>query len=483
MDTKKLRQKILDLAIRGKLVPQDPTDEPASVLLQRIRAEKERLIAEGKIKRPKKSKTPSSESNYQNFTPPFEAPAYWGWCKIDDVAFVTKLAGFEYSKYIADNLSSEFGIPLFKGKNVKNGAIDYTFESFIPEPISDELWRSQITKKCLLTPYVGAIGNVGIHHKTGKFHLGSNVGKIEIFNEHESIYSEEYLRYYLLSTYGYKELTKHKKATAQESISIDAIRDVIIPVVGIDEQFRIVSEIEKWGKFLDNIDNGILQLTDYISLAKSKILELAMQGKLVPQDPTDEPAAEMLKRINPNAKILTDFQHSWNIPSNWIWISVKDIFKPMERELPSGDEFKYIDIDSIDNKTNTAHPKTILTKAAPSRASRKTRKGDIVFSMVRPYLKNIAIVPEDDCIASTGFYVLSCTRSINHVFAFLIAISDFFVKGLNSFMKGDNSPSINKDHIENYVIPLPPLNEQKRIVAKIEELYSVLDKIEASLQS
>ncbi|WP_289393238.1 restriction endonuclease subunit S, partial [uncultured Duncaniella sp.] len=309
MDTKKLRQKILDLAIRGKLVPQDPNDESASVLLERIRAEKERLIAEGKIKRPKKSKASSAESHYQNFTPPFEAPAYWGWCKIDDVAFVTKLAGFEYSKYIADNLSSEFGIPLFKGKNVKNGAIDYTFESFIPEPISDELWRSQITKKCLLTPYVGAIGNVGIHHKTGKFHLGSNVGKIEIFNEHESLYSEEYLRYYLLSTYGYKELTKHKKATAQESISIDAIRDVIIPVVGIDEQFRIVSEIEKWGKFLDNIDNGILQLTDYISLAKSKILDLAMQGKLVPQDPTDEPAADMLRRINPKAKIITDNPH------------------------------------------------------------------------------------------------------------------------------------------------------------------------------
>ena len=155
----------------------------------------------------------------------------------------------------------------------------------------------------------------------------------------------------------------------------------------------------------------------------------------------------------------------------------------MERKLPTGDQFLYIDIDSIDNKSNTVIPKTISVKTTPSRASRKTTKGDIVFSMVRPYLKNIAIVPEDECIASTGFYVLSCTTSIDPQFAFQIAISDFFVQGLNSFMKGDNSPSINKDNIENYVIPLAPMNEQKRIVAKIEELYSCLDKIEASLQS
>ena len=216
---------------------------------------------------------------------------------------------------------------------------------------------------------------------------------------------------------------------------------------------------------------------------KSKILELAMQGKLVSQDPTDEPAAEMLKRINPEAKIITDNPHSWNIPSNWAWISVKDVFKPMERKLPSGNQFLYIDIDSIDNKNNIVIPKTISVKTAPSRASRKTIKGDIVFSMVRPYLKNIATVPEDDCIASTGFYVLSCTASIDSQFAFQIAISDFFVQGLNSYMKGDNSPSINKDNIENYVIPLPPMKEQKRIGAKIEEIFSCLDEIEASLQS
>lgn len=155
----------------------------------------------------------------------------------------------------------------------------------------------------------------------------------------------------------------------------------------------------------------------------------------------------------------------------------------MERKIPTGTEFLYIDIDSIDNKTHKIVPKNIRTESAPSRASRKTKKDDIVFSMVRPYLKNIAIVPQDDCIASTGFYVLSSSQAIYPPFAFWLALADFFVDGLNSFMKGDNSPSINKQNVENFVVPLPPINEQKRIVAKIEELDSLLDIITSSLQS
>ena len=357
-------------------------------------------------------------------------------------------------------------------KDATLGNYYITFEKF------EELRGFEVFEKDIIVSCAGTIGET--------FVLPPNIEN-GIINQALMIvrlYLPEIKRYYLdyFDSVLKQTAAKDGKGTAIKNIPpFEVLKAYPFPLPPLKEQFRIANAIDTYFGLLEKVEQSKTKIIKYVSSVKSKILELAMQGKLVPQDPTDEPAAEMLKRINPNAKILTDFQHSWNIPSNWIWISVKDIFKPMERELPSGDEFKYIDIDSIDNKTNTAHPKTILTKAAPSRASRKTRKGDIVFSMVRPYLKNIAIVPEDDCIASTGFYVLSCTRSINHVFAFLIAISDFFVKGLNSFMKGDNSPSINKDHIENYVIPLPPLNEQKRIVAKIEELYSVLDKIEEAV--
>ena len=187
---------------------------------------------------------------------------------------MTKLAGFEYTKYIADNISNVSGIPLFKGKNIKMGTIEYTFESYISEAVSDELWRSQINKKCLLTPYVGAIGNVGIHDKPGKYHLGSNVGKIEIFNDNVVIYLEEFLRYYMISSYGYSELTKSKKATAQESISIEAIREVIIPICSINEQIRIVNAIKAWETNISMLDDNISLLHNKITLAKSKILTL-----------------------------------------------------------------------------------------------------------------------------------------------------------------------------------------------------------------
>ena len=132
---------------------------------------------------------------------------------------------------------------MFKGKNVQNGSLVLDFESYIPEKVSDELPRSQITKKCLLTPYVGTIGNIAIFDGSFKAHLGSNVGKIELLNGDEQFVLEEYVLYYLRSNIGFRELTKFKKATAQESISIDAIRNVIIAIPPLAEQKRIVARL------------------------------------------------------------------------------------------------------------------------------------------------------------------------------------------------------------------------------------------------
>jgi len=310
MDTKALRQKILDLAIRGKLVPQDPNDEPASVLLGRIRQQKQQMVKEGKLK-PKDIKNDSvifvGEDNlhYEKFADgsvkciedeiPFDLPDGWAWAKINTIAFVTKLAGFEYTKNIAPGLCED-GIPLFKGKNVQNSTIVYEFESFIPESVSDELQRSQVTKKCILTPYVGTIGNIGIHNRPGKYHLGSNVGKIELYNDNV-VLLEEYVVAYLQSGFGYQQLTKHMKATAQASISIEAIRDVYLPIPPANEQLRMWSALSNALAMIERIENTELDITNLIKSTKSKVLDLAIRGKLVPQDPNDEPASVLLERI------------------------------------------------------------------------------------------------------------------------------------------------------------------------------------------
>ena len=249
-----LKKSILQWAIQGKLLPQNPNDEPASVLLERIRAEKAKLIKEGKIKKDKEESVifRRDNSHYEkrgleevciDDELPFEIPTSWEWCYLGNIAFVTKLAGFEYTKYIAPNLTDS-GIPLFKGKNVQNGNLVLNFEGYIPEQLSDELSRSQITTKCLLTPYVGTIGNIAIFDGSFKAHLGSNVGKIELINPIEgTCVSEEYVLHYLRSPAVYQQLTKHKKATAQESISIDAIRNVLIPIPPLKEQKRIIHKI------------------------------------------------------------------------------------------------------------------------------------------------------------------------------------------------------------------------------------------------
>lgn len=197
---------------------------------------------------------------------------------------------------------------------------------------------------------------------------------------------------------------------------------------------------------------------------RQKILDLAIRGKLVPQDPNDEPAIDLLKRINPKFEPCEN--NPYDIPESWSWTRGVDIYEPMKSTSPSGATFKYIDIDSIDNKRNIIiSAKRINTKDAPSRASRYTEKCNVLFSMVRPYLRNIAMVTEDDCIASTGFYVCRAKVLLDRKFCYFMMLSGYVVDGLNSFMKGDNSPSINKSHIESFAFPLPPLNEQKRIVA------------------
>lgn len=246
---------------------------------------------------------------------------------------------------------------------------------------------------------------------------------------------------------------------------------------------------------------------------KNSILQWAIQGKLVPQDPNDEPASVLLERIKEEKarlvkekKIKKDKNESiiyrgednsyyekflatgevkcideeipFEIPATWEWVRGKSVFLPMESTKPTKD-FVYIDVDAVNNKTNSIDkPKFILKTNAPSRATRKLHKNDILFSMVRPYLRNIALVPEEyaDAIASTGFYVITSLDALFPKYIFLLMLSSYVVDSLNSFMKGENSPSINNCHIEDFLYPLPPIAEQYRIVEKIEELLPIVEK-------
>ena len=449
MDTKKLRQKILDLAIHGKLVPQDPNDEPASVLLERIKAEKERLIKEGKIKRSKKSAKTSDTPHYENV--PFEVPESWVWCKLGDVISIKSGDSIR----VRDNRQGEY--PIYGGNGINGYYSD-----------------------CNVEPDTIVIGRVGfycgsVHQTISKAWVTDNAFIVSC----ESVFNSKYLCHLL----EWLQLSKTSNSTAQPVISGKGIYPLLIPLPPLYEQERIVSEVKRCFTLIAQIEQGKSDLQTIIKQTKSKILDLAIHGKLVPQDPNDEPAIELLKRINPDFTPC-DNGHSEKLPKNWTWTKGINIFLPMKSTKPKDEEFQYIDIDSIDNKRQIINGiKTLKTSKAPSRASRYTQKNDVIFSMVRPYLRNIAKVINDNCIASTGFYVCSPTpKLLNSDYCYYLMISEYVVNGLNQFMKGDNSPSISKGHIDEWLFPLPPFAEQQRIVQKIEELFSVLDNIQKALE-
>ncbi len=472
MDTKALRQKILDLAIHGKLVPQDPNDEPASVLLQRIRAEKERLIKEGKIKKGKKSAKTSDTPHY-----PYELPKGWEWCKLEDIAYVASGSTPDKSSFVPK------GIPYIKMYNLRNQKIDFEYKpQFITEEVHNgKLQRSRTEIGDLIMNIVGPpLGKLALIPSSlpqANFNQAAVLIRPYLYKDKINIYLKAYL----------EEMSEinsisTKGSAGQVNISLTQSQNMRIPLPPLLEMERITKKLEYWLSIIDNIEDNKTNIKDIIKQTKSKILDLAIHGKLVPQDPNDEPACELLKRINPKAEIASDNAQYGKVPKGWCLAKGKGVFNQMKSRQPSGENFKYIDIDAIDNKRQRINCiKTLKVADAPSRASRYTQKGDIVFSMVRPYLKNIALVSENECIASTGFYVCSPSEILLSEYCYYLMISNYVVDGLNQFMKGDNSPSINKKDLDEWYYPIPPLAEQHSIVAKIEKIFHQLDMIEEGL--
>ena len=409
----------------------------------------------------------SDKPHYENV--PFEVPSSWVWTTLGEIG--NWQSGATPSRLRKDYYGGN--IPWLKTGDLNDGYI-----SDIPEYITETALKETSVKlnpkdSVLIAMYGATIGKVGIL----SFPATTNQACCACT---DYLVKKMYLFYFLLANR--EKFIAMGGGGAQPNISKEKIVSTLIPLPPKQEQSRIVEGIEHWLSLVDCIEKNKDNLQRTIKEAKSKVLDLAIHGKLVPQDPTDEPASKLLKRINPKAEITSDNGHYQKLPDGWILTRGKNIFNQMKSCQPFGEEFKYIDIDAIDNKQQKINKiKTIKVANAPSRASRYTQKGDVVFSMVRPYLKNIAIVPENDCIASTGFYVCSPKELLLTGFCYYLMVSDYVVNGLNQYMKGDNSPSINKKNVDDWFFPVPPLKEQHRIVAKIEEIFAQLDAIETSL--
>lgn len=312
MDTKALRQKILDLAIHGKLVPQDPNDEPASVLLERIKAEKERLIKEGKIKRSKKSAKTSDTPHYENV--PFEIPNSWVWTTIEEIC--SKIGSGSTPR--GSNYSAN-GIPFFRSQNVYNDRLVYDDIKYISEEVHQKMKGTEVLANDLLLNITGgSLGRCAV--VPADFNCGNVSQHVCIMRS--VLVEPEYFHALVLSSY----FAKSMKITGsgREGLPKYSLEQMAFPLPPLSEQQRIVMEIEKLFALIDQIEHSKVNLQTIIKQTKSKILDLAIHGKLVPQDPNDEPAIELLKRINPDFTPC-DNGHSRKLPQGWYSVTANDV--------------------------------------------------------------------------------------------------------------------------------------------------------------
>ncbi|MBJ2191317.1 MAG: restriction endonuclease subunit S [Muribaculaceae bacterium] len=455
MDTQKLRQRILDLAIRGKLVPQDPNDEPASVLLDRIRAEKERLIAEGKIKRPK-SKKSTDKSHYQNFTPPFDIPTSWEWVRLEDICFVITDGDHQAPPKAND------GIPFLVISDIITGIIKFDKCRYVPvEYYSNLETYRKPSKGDILFTVTGSYGKSVIVETDKRFCFQRHIGLIK------PILITKYLNIVLCSEYIKKECDAKATGTAQKTVGLESLRNFYIPIPPLSEQLRIIDQCQICEELLIKIDVGKKLLGALIEASKSKILDLAMQGKLVPQDPADEPATDMLRRINPNAKIITDNPHYPQLPDNWVLVPLEDI---TEYEQPQ----PYIVQDTFYSDTYTI---PVLT-AGKSFILGYTNEDFGVYENVPAiifddFTTDSKLVEFHFKVKSSAMKIIQVKRglSIEYVAMFMSTTR----------LIGETHKRYWISEYSKILIPIPPLEEQNRIVEKVNSIYCELDKIISAL--
>ena len=487
MDTKALRQKILDLAIHGKLVPQDPNDEPASVLLERIKAEKERLIKEGKIKRSKKSAKTSDTPHYENV--PFEVPESWVWCRLDDI--VCEL------KYGTSEKSSSVGkIAVLRMGNITNvGTIDYS--NLVYSSNDEDIEQYSLEKNDLLF---------------NRTNSSEWVGKTAIYKEEQpAIYagylirikplliSPDYLNTVMNSGY-YRDWCYDVKTDAvnQSNINAQKLSQLMIPIPPLKEQERIVAEMDKWISLIDIVKNGKGDLLTVIKQAKSKILDLAIHGKLVPHAPNAEPPIELLKRIKPDFTPCDNGHYTFDVPNGWNWCKLNDLCSFLSR----GKSPKYSEDDKtypvFAQKCNLKEGGISLEQARflePSTINKwdskyKLQTGDVLVNSTgtgtvgrtrlfdESYLGKYPFVVPDSHVAVVRTY-----EEINSEYVFAYMSSQLIQQYIEDNLAGStNQKELYIGVLENLYFPFPPINEQQRIVQKIEELFSVLDNIQNALE-
>ena len=474
MDTKKLRQKILDLAIHGKLVPQDPNDEPASVLLERIRAEKERLIKEGKIKRSKKS---ASDTPHYEKEIIFEIPESWVWTTIGEIA-----SSILYG--VSESAKENGRYRLLRITDIQDNKVNWK-----TVPFTD--YDEKKAQTYLLNDGDILFARTGA--TVGKSYLVENLKETAIYASYlirvqtSSVILPAYIKYFFESGFYWEQISFNSVGIGQPNVNGTTLAALIIPIPPYQEQMRIVEEANKLLSVVDCLDKEKGDLQRAIDGVKSKILDSAIHGRLVPQDQNDEPAIELLKRIKPSF-VPCDNAHDTNqLPESWCWATLGSIFQHNTgKALNKSDSLEgtlkpYLTTSNVYwNTFDFTEVKQMYFK--DSEIDKCTvikgdllvcEGGDIGRAAIWPYDYNICIQNHIHRLRVKGLvdqrlylYVLMLYKWTDRIHG-----------------KGIGLQGLSSGLLDKLLVPVPPYNEQQHIVAKIEEIFAVLDEIKESLEA
>ena len=492
MNTKALRQKILDLAIHGKLVPQNPKDESATVLLERIRAEKDEKIKRGELKADKKDSfifVGSDKRHYEQFADgtvkdiedeiPFDVPEGWAWCRLGNT--VKDIADIDHKMPEIKEEGISFISPI---DFTKDGKIDFQNAKKISKSDFERL--SQKIKPSvndIIFPRYGTIGVLRLVNSDLDFLVSYSCATIVT----DKVYSNpKYIYYALQTSLAQSEINKYKVTTTQSNIGIKSLKQFFIPLAPLAEQQCIISSIESIFAQIDMLEQNKSNLETAIKQAKSKILDLAIHGKLVPQDPNNEPAEELLKRIatSDNRPYEKVGEEPFEIPHSWKWVrlgSVCDYGKCINvstSDLRANDWI--LDLEDIEKDSGKILAFHTLKERKSESTKHKFTKGQVLYSKLRPYLNKVVIAPKDG-FCTSEILPLDFNEILLNRFAQIVLMSSYFLTLVNMVTYGVKMPRLGTGDAKNMLIPIPPLSEQKRIVSKIDELFSNLDQIQCNL--
>ena len=485
-DAQALREKILDLAMRGKLIKQDPNDESASVLLEKIKAEKEQLIKEKKIKKSKLLPPISDEEK------PFEIPDSWEWVRLGDIG--AWAAGATPSRKHPEYYGGT--IPWLKTGDLNDGIVNETSEKITELGVKNSSVKVNEPGNVLIAMYGATIGKLGI---VGNQELVTNQAccGCSLFDGVHNWY----LFYYLLASR--KRLIDLGSGGAQPNISKNKIEKFTFPLPPLEEQSRIAAKIAQLFALLRKVESSTQQYAKLQTLLKSKVLDLAMRGKLVKQDPNDEPASVLLEKIKAEKDQLikekkikrskplppiTDEEKPFEIPDSWEWVRLGDVLtilrggspRPIKKYLtddPNG--INWIKIG--DSTTNSRYIDHAAEKIIPEglHKTRVVHKGDFLLSnsmsFGRPYILKI------DGAVHDGWLILSdYDKLLDKNYLYYLLSSNYINLQFKSLATGSTVKNLNRDRVANTIALVPPLQEQKRIAAKIAQLFTLLHKVASS---